>query len=55
MDSGSTSVGNRIAQMVSSSSLSRGLDRVFLKDFYGYRPGKSALDAVRIMTGWSSV
>src|SRR5216683_2584789 len=37
---------NRIAQMVVKSRLEPAVDPLFHPDSYGYRPGKSALDAV---------
>jgi group II intron reverse transcriptase/maturase len=45
---GVPTVGDRIAQMVVKQLIEPGLDPIFLKDSYGYRPGKSALDAVGV-------
>jgi retron-type reverse transcriptase len=41
-------VSDRIAQMVVKQLIEPDLDPIFLKDSYGYRPGKSALDAVGV-------
>lgn len=41
-------VSDRIAQMVVKQMIEPDLDSLFLPDSYGYRPGKSALDAVRV-------
>ena len=41
-------VSDRIAQMVAKQYIEPGLDAVFLEDSYGYRPRKSALDAVGV-------
>ena len=43
---GVPTVGDRIAQMVVKQLIEPDLDPVFLPDSYGYRPGKSALDAI---------
>jgi RNA-directed DNA polymerase len=43
---GVPTVGDRIAQMVVKQLIEPDLDPIFLPDSYGYRPGKSALDAV---------
>ena len=43
---GIPTVSDRIAQMVVKSRLEPEVDHVFHPDSYGYRPGKSALDAV---------
>ena len=43
---GIPTVSDRIAQMVVKSRLEPGIDPLFHPDSYGYRPGKSALDAV---------
>jgi len=40
-------VADRIAQEVARRSLEPILEPVFHADSYGYRPGKSAIDAVR--------
>jgi group II intron reverse transcriptase/maturase len=45
---GVPTVGDRIAQMVVKQLIEPDLDPVFLPDSYGYRPGKSALDAVGV-------
>ncbi|WP_347331843.1 group II intron reverse transcriptase/maturase [Marinimicrobium locisalis] len=44
---GIPTVEDRIAQMVVKQELEPELERVFHPDSYGYRPGKSAIDAVR--------
>src|ERR1700683_427558 len=43
---GTPTVSDRIAQMVVKSRLEPAVDPLFHPDSYGYRPGKSALDAV---------
>jgi len=43
---GIPTVSDRIAQQVVKSRLEPGVDPLFHPDSYGYRPGKSALDAV---------
>jgi len=45
---GVPTVGDRIAQMVVKQVIESDLDSFFLPDSYGYRPGKSALDAVGV-------
>ena len=45
---GVPTVGDRVAQTVAKKCLEAVLEPVFLPDSYGYRPGKSALDAVAI-------
>lgn len=45
---GVPTVSDRIAQMVVKQKIEPGIDSIFLADSYGYRPGKSALDAVGI-------
>ena len=45
---GVPTVGDRIAQMVVKQLIAPDLDSVFLPDAYGYRPRKSALDAVGV-------
>jgi RNA-directed DNA polymerase len=45
---GVPTVADRVAQMVVKQVLEPILDPVFLPDSYGYRPGKSALDAVGV-------
>src|ERR1700747_1621042 len=44
---GIPTVADRIAQEVARRYLEPGLETVFHTDAYGYRPGKSAIDAVR--------
>src|SRR6201999_2478851 len=41
-------VADRVAQMVVKQAIEPKLDSVFLPDSYGYRPNKSALDAVGV-------
>ena len=41
-------VADRVAQMVVKQMIEPNLDAIFLADSYGYRPGKSALDAVGV-------
>ncbi len=43
---GIPTVGDRVAQMVAKQFLEPLVEPVFHPDSYGYRPGKSALDAV---------
>ena len=43
---GIPTVGDRVAQMVVKVELERQVEHLFHPDSYGYRPGKSALDAV---------
>lgn len=45
---GVPTVSDRIAQMVVKQLIEPDLDPIFLTDSYGYRPGKSALDAVGV-------
>ncbi|MGH9606367.1 MAG: group II intron reverse transcriptase/maturase [Terracidiphilus sp.] len=45
---GVPTVSDRIAQMVVKQLIESDLDPVFLPDSYGYRPGKSALDAIGV-------
>jgi RNA-directed DNA polymerase len=45
---GVPAVSDRIAQMVVKQLIESDLDPIFLSDSYGYRPGKSALDAVGV-------
>lgn len=45
---GVPTVSDRIAQMVIKQMIEPDLDSLFLPDSYGYRPGKSALDAVGV-------
>ena len=58
---GVPTVADRVAQMVVKQLIEPDLDPIFLADSYGYRPRKSALDAVGVtrercwdMTGFSS-
>ena len=45
---GVPTVSDRIAQMVVKQAIEPKLKSIFLPDSYGYRPGKSALDAVGV-------
>jgi retron-type reverse transcriptase len=45
---GVPTVADRVAQMVVKQVIEPDLDAVFLPDSYGYRPRKSALDAVEV-------
>jgi RNA-directed DNA polymerase len=45
---GVPTVSDRIAQMVVKQMIEPKLEAIFLPDSYGYRPGKSALDAVGV-------
>jgi RNA-directed DNA polymerase len=45
---GVPTVSDRIAQMVVKQLIEPNLDSIFLPDSYGYRPGKSALEAVGV-------
>src|ERR1035441_5850721 len=45
---GVPTVADRVAQMVVKRAIEPNLDSVFLPDSYGYRPNKSALDAVGV-------
>src|SRR5205807_10616533 len=45
---GVPTVSDRIAQMVVKQLIEPELDQIFLKNSYGYRPAKSALDAVGV-------
>ena len=45
---GVPTVGDRIAQMVVKQLIEPGLEPIFLPDSYGYRPRKSALDAIGV-------
>src|SRR4051812_26344106 len=45
---GVPTVADRVAQMVVKTAIEPSLEAVFLPDSYGYRPGKSALDAVGV-------
>src|SRR5260370_36945300 len=48
---GVPTVADRVAQMVVKQAIQPILDPVFLADSYGYRPSKSALDAVGVTRG----
>jgi len=45
---GVPTVSDRIAQMVVKQLIEPDLEPIFLQDSYGYRPRKSALDAVGV-------
>jgi RNA-directed DNA polymerase len=45
---GIPAVADRIAQMVVKMALEPEIDKVFYDDSYGYRPGKSGSDAVKV-------
>lgn len=45
---GVPTVADRVAQMIVKEAIEPSLEAVFLPDSYGYRPGKSALDAVGV-------
>src|SRR5499425_2109033 len=45
---GVPTVADRVAQMVVKMVIEPDLDPIFLANSYGYRPGKSALDAVGV-------
>src|ERR1700745_2673495 len=45
---GVPTVADRVAQMVVKQIIEPDLDSIFLADSYGYRPGKSALDAIGV-------
>ncbi len=45
---GVPTVGDRVAQMVVKQVIEPAIEAAFLPDSYGYRPGKSALDAVGV-------
>src|SRR6202021_3226621 len=45
---GGPTVSDRSAQMVVKQAIEPELEPIFLPDSYGYRPGKSALDAVGV-------
>jgi RNA-directed DNA polymerase len=45
---GIPTVADRVAQMVVKKVIEPGIEVCFLPDSYGYRPGKSALDAVGV-------
>jgi group II intron reverse transcriptase/maturase len=45
---GVPTVADRVAQTVVKEMIEPALDEIFLADSYGYRPGKSALDAIGV-------
>lgn len=45
---GVPTVADRVAQMVVKLTFEPSVEPVFLKDSYGYRPGRSALDAIAV-------
>jgi RNA-directed DNA polymerase len=45
---GVPTVADRVAQMVVKMTFEPDLEPIFLPDSYGYRPGKSALDAIEV-------
>ncbi len=45
---GVPTVADRVAQMVVKTILERAVEPIFLPDSYGYRPNKSALDAIGV-------
>jgi RNA-directed DNA polymerase len=45
---GVPTVADRVAQTVVKLQIEQALEEIFLPDSYGYRPGKSALDAVGV-------
>jgi retron-type reverse transcriptase len=45
---GRPTVADRVAQMVVKMTFEPAVEPIFLADSYGYRPGKSALDAVGV-------
>jgi retron-type reverse transcriptase len=45
---GVPTVADRVAQMVVKQIIERTLEPIFMMDSYGYRPNKSALDAIEI-------
>jgi RNA-directed DNA polymerase len=45
---GVPTVADRVAQMIVKQHIEPDLDPIFLADSYGYRPGKSALDAIGV-------
>lgn len=49
---GIPTVGDRVVQMVVKMHLKPLVERLFHADSYGYRPGKSALDAVGAVRGF---
>jgi len=45
---GVPTVADRVAQMVAKTIVERAVEPIFLPDSYGYRPNKSALDAIGV-------
>lgn len=45
---GIPTVEDRVAQMVVRNRFEKNVEPIFLDDSYGYRPGKSALDAIKV-------
>src|ERR1700677_171613 len=45
---GVPTVADRVAQMVVKQIVERTLEPIFMTDSYGYRPDKSALDAIEV-------
>ena len=45
---GIPTIEDRVAQMVVRNRFEESVEPIFLQDSYGYRPGKSALDAIRV-------
>ena len=50
---GIPTVGDRVAQMVVKIYFEPQVEPYFHRDSYGYRPGKSALDAIAIICRWT--
>ena len=48
---GVPTVADRVAQTVVAGVIEAGAEQVFHPDSYGYRPGRSALDAVAVSGG----
>src|ERR1700745_1655176 len=47
---GVPTVADRVAQMVVKKIVEREVEPIFLPDSYGYRPSKSAIDAIGVKT-----
>ena len=47
-DAGRTHIADRVAQTVVAEELAKRVEVIFHDDSYGYRPGRSALDAVGV-------
>ncbi|MEN6568211.1 MAG: hypothetical protein ABFC57_18155 [Veillonellales bacterium] len=45
---GIPTIEDRIAQMVTRMAFEPKVEPVFLEDYYGYRPNRSAIDAIRV-------